>query len=366
MVKKLIILLTTILMACSAPKKCCSQTGPNIDVKKLLKFSTFYAAVNGGTSLSDVEVFSVGNGLSTQTISTPYDYNFTIGLRKIARFGYENKAQTFYDGTESNYSDAATVGKVKGVEYLFEVDYKRQEGVDYMDQHHFIRFSSDDGCPSGLCVNFFALKLEYLEDGFADIKYFEASERYRHRKGKNLSWNIGLAHRLAEPYGYDPLDEWLLSNGNIHYTYLAIEEGYNVDVHKGFYYNPSGELIATSSEVWEAVVVPQVLADYAEKKRNELNKVIQHSIVMGFDYYKYSKKTWMHAWGNLLPYHYNDGSQFSYHNYIENDQWYDYSFGLIYGIKQNKSLGYFLEGKYNKYWNREWYDFKLGLNYVIF
>ena len=118
MVRKLIILLTIILIGCSAPKKCCSQT-KQVDIKKLLKFSTFYAAVNGGTSLSDVDVFSVDNGLSTQTISTPYDYNFTIGLRKIARFGYENKAQTFYDGTESNYSDAATVGKVKGVEYLF-------------------------------------------------------------------------------------------------------------------------------------------------------------------------------------------------------------------------------------------------------
>ena len=67
-----------------------------------------------------------------------------------------------------------------------------------------------------------------------------------------------------------------------------------------------------------------------------------------------------------MPWHYNDGSEFSYHNYIEGDQWYDYSFGLIYGIKQNKNLGYFVEGKYNKYWNREWYDFKLGLNYVIF
>ena len=157
--KKLIILLVIFITSCAAPKKCCSQ---EIDVKKLLKFSTFYAAVNGGTSLSDVKVFSVDNGLSTQTISTPYDYNFTIGLRKIARFGYENKAQTFYDGTESNYSDAATVGKVKGVEYLFEVDYKRQESVDYMDQHHFIRFSSDDGCEDELCINFFDLKLEYL------------------------------------------------------------------------------------------------------------------------------------------------------------------------------------------------------------
>ena len=359
MVRRLIILLLFISNITVA------QTYGIEDVKKLLKFSTFYAAVNGGTSLSDVNVFSVDNGLSTQTISTPYDYNFTIGLRKIARFGYENKAQTFYDGTESNYSDAATVGKVKGVEYLFEIDYKRQEGVDYMDQHHFIRYSSDDGCPDALCINFFALKLEYLEDGFADIKYFEASERYRHRKNKNLSWNIGLAHRLAEPYGYNALDEWVLDNGNIHYTYLALEEGYNVDVANSIYTNPAGEVVATSPEVWEAVVIPEVLSDYTQNKRNELKKTIQHSVVVGFDYYKYSKKTWLHAWGNLMPYHYDNGDEFSYHNYVDG-QWYDYSGGLIYGIKVNKSLGYFVEGKYNKYWNREWYDFKLGVNYVIF
>ena len=99
MVRKLIILLLLVSNITVA------QTLGNIDVKGLLKYSTFYTAVNGGTSLSDVDVFSVDNGLSTQTISTPYDYNFTIGLRKIARFGYENKAQTFYDGTESNYSD---------------------------------------------------------------------------------------------------------------------------------------------------------------------------------------------------------------------------------------------------------------------
>ena len=359
MVRKLIILLLFISNITIA------QTIGNIDVKGLLKYSTFYTAVNGGTSLSDVDVFSVDNGLSTQTISTPYDYNFTIGLRKIARFGYENKAQTFYDGTESNYSDAATVGKVKGVEYLFEVDYKRQEGVDYLDQHHFIRFSSDDGCPDEFCINFFALKLEYLEDGFADIKYFEASERYRQRKGKNLSWNVGLVHRLAEPYGYNALDEWILDNGNLHYTYLALQEGYTVDVYSSEYFNPNGELVATSAEVWEAVVIPEVLSDYTEKKRNELKKTIQHSFVVGFDYYKYSKQTWLHAWGSLMPYHYDDGSEFSYHNYVDG-QWYDYSGGLIYGIKVNKNLGYFVEGKYNKYWNREWYDFKLGLNYTIF
>tara|TARA_R110002074_G_scaffold2701_2_gene15224 strand:- start:158 stop:1237 length:1080 start_codon:yes stop_codon:yes gene_type:complete len=342
------------------------QIDVNEVINKNLKFSTFYAAINGGTSLSDVDVFSVDNGLSTQTISTPYDYNLTIGLRKIARFGYENKAKAFYDGTESNYSDAATVGKVKGFEYLFEVDYKRQEGISYVDQHHFIRYSSDDNCEDPLCVNYFAFKIEYLQDGFADIKYFEASERLRHKKNKNLSFNIGAAHRLAEPYGYNPLNEWMLSNGNLHYTYLALQEGYNVDVYNSIYTDPNGNIVATSAEVWEAIVIPQVLSDYTEKKRNELDKIIQHSIVLGFDYYKYSKTTWLHAWGSLMPYHYDNGSKFSYHNYIEEDQWYDYSGGVIFGIKQNKNLGYFIEAKYNKYWNREWYDFKLGVNYTIF
>ena len=295
-------------------------------LKKHLKFSTVYGAVNGGTSVSDVKTFTVTSGQLEEGITTtPYDYSVTLGIRKIARFGYENKAQTFYDGTESNYSDAAPVGKVKGFEYLFEVDYARQQGVDYINHHDFIRYSSDEDCEGPFCVNHFAAKVEYLKDGFADVEYFELSERYRIKRDKNLSFNVGALHRLAEPYGYDPLAEWQLSNGNLHYTYLAIMEGYTVDV-------------------------------YANEYKD----------VIGFDYYKYSKKTWLHAWGNLMPWHYNDGSEFSYHNYIEDDQWYDYSGGLIYGIKYNKHLGYFIEGTYNKYWNREWYDFKFGVNYVIF
>ena len=337
------------------------------NLKKHLKFSTVYGAVNGGTSISDVKTFSVTSGqLEEGLIETPYDYSITVGIRKIARFGYENRANTFYDGTESNYTDAATVGKVQGFEYLFEMDYARQQGIDYIDQHHFIRYSSDDNCDGPLCINHFAAKVEYLKDGFADVEYFELSERYRIKKSADLAFSIGLAHRLAEPYGYDPLQEWILDNGNLHYTYLAIQEGYTIDVANSEYKDPSGKLVATSPEVWEENVIPQVISDYSERKRNELDNIIQHSIVVGFDYYKYSKKQWLHAWGNFLPYHYNDGNKFSYHNYIDNDQWYDYSAGLIYGIKINKHLGYFVEGKYNKYWNREWYDFKFGVNYIIF
>ena len=324
-----------------------------IDIKKTFKFSTFYAAVNGGTSISDVETYSVTDGLGIETIQTPYDYNLTLGIRKIARFGYENRANTFYDGTESNYSDAATIGKRNGTEFLFQVDYKRQEGVEYLDQHHFVRYVAND----------WIAKAEYLVDGFADIEYFETSQRYRYDLGK-ISFNIGAVQRLSEPYGYDPLDIWRLDNGNIHYTYLALQEGYNVDVYHDMYYNPDGDIVAYSSDVWEQIVIPEVLANYVEKKRNELDNKLQHSLVVGLDYYYYNKSIWVHTWANLMPYHYNDKDEFSYHNYIDG-QWLDYSGGLIFGQKINKRLGVFAEGKYNKYWNREWYDFKMGINYII-
>ena len=114
----------------------------DINWKKITKFATVYGAVNGGTSLSDVEVYSVTNGLETQTIKTPYDYSVIFGVRKISRMGYEPK-EAFKTGKENSFSDAATIGKVSGFEYLFEVSYVRQEGENYSNQHHFLRYIDD-------------------------------------------------------------------------------------------------------------------------------------------------------------------------------------------------------------------------------
>ena len=164
-------------------------------LKKTFKFSTFYGAINGGNSVSDVETFSVTNGLQSATVKTPFDYSVALGVRKIARFGYENRANVFYDGTEKSYSDAATIGKISGFEFLFEADWRRQQGNTFFNQHHFLRYVADR----------WIAKVEYLEDGFADIKYFEASQRYRQKVGNKLSFNIGAVQRLSEPYGYDPL-----------------------------------------------------------------------------------------------------------------------------------------------------------------
>jgi len=323
--------------------------------KKAFKFSTFYVASNGGTSLAAEDVYSVdGSTLVYDTIFTPFDYSLTMGIRRIKRFPYEARTQ-FKDGTETSFSDAASIG-LSAFEYLFEIDYRRQEGVEYFDQNHFLRYVK----PLWLA------KVEYLKEGFADIEYFEATERLRINSKGKLSFNIGAVHRLAEPYGYDPLEEWITQSGSVHYTQLAIEEGYSVDVFQSEYYNSNGNVVATNSAVWEEVIIPGVLKDYVERKRNELPSQLQHSLVVGFDFYHYNKNFWLHSWGNLMPYHYDDGNEFSYHNFNDGEQWNDYSGGLIFGYKLNKNLGCFVEGKYNKYWNKEWYDFKCGINYVIF
>ena len=136
-------------------------------LKKTFKFATFYAAVSGGNSVADDNIYSVTNGLQTDVVETPFDYSMTLGVRKIARFGYENRANTFYNGTERSYSDAANIGKVKGFEFLFEADWRRQQGRNFLDQDY----------SSLRCKKLIAK--EYLQDGFADVEYFEGSQRLR-------------------------------------------------------------------------------------------------------------------------------------------------------------------------------------------
>jgi len=324
-------------------------------LKKTFKFATFYTAFSGGNSVADESVYSVMNGLEKDVLETPFDYSFTAGVRKIARFGYENRANVFYDGTEKSYSDAANIGRVKGFEFLFEADWRRQQGRNFLDQDYFLRY---------VAKNWIA-KVEYLQDGFADVEYFEGSERYRINVNDKFSFNIGLAQRISEPYGYDPLSEWLLDDNNIHYTNLALEEGYTIEVQENEYYDPSGELVADNADVWQQIIIPDVIGNYVNRKRNELPNQWNYSLVLGYDYYKYSKDFWMHSWASVMPYHLNTGGEYSYFETTNGEQWTDYGLGLIFGWRLNKSLGVFLEGKYNRYWNREWHDFSVGLNYVI-
>ena len=332
-----------------------SQINVKDQIKRTLKFSTFYAAYNGNNSISDITTYSILDGLNTETTITPYDYSAVFGIRKIQRFGYEPNIQNrFKNGTENSFSDAATVGsKSKGFEYLFEFDYRRQQGKEFLNQDHFVRYIADR----------YVLKVEYLEDGFADIGYFEASQRFRHKFNRKFSVNMGGMQRISEPYGFDPFADRLRGDGSIPWMKIATEMGYNRGLND-IYTDGNGNVVANSTEVFQEVVVPQILSDYADLKRNELPNKWEYSVVLGFDYYRYSKNFWLHSWANILPYHINIENQYSYHKFNDG-QWLDYSGGLIFGYRFNRSLGIFAEGRYHQYWNRSWYEFSTGINYII-
>tara|TARA_R110000803_G_scaffold103794_1_gene171930 strand:- start:684 stop:1733 length:1050 start_codon:yes stop_codon:yes gene_type:complete len=344
-----------LLLILILPLSLYSQTTAKEKLKRTFKFSTFYAAYNGNNSISDINTYSVLNGLSKTTTETPFDYSAVFGIRKIQRFGYEPNIQNrFKNGTENSFSDAATIGsKTRGFEYLFEFDYRRQQGREFLNQDHFVRYVADK----------YILKVEYLEDGFADIGYFEASQRYRHKFSRKFSVNIGAMQRISEPYGFDPFADCIRPDGSIPWMKIAIDRGYNRG--KGdTYTDQAGNIVANSTEVFQEVVAPQILSEYANSKRAELPKKWEYSLVAGLDYYKYTKNFWLHSWANVLPYHIDRESEYSYHKF-NNGQWVDYSGGLILGYRFNRSLGVFSEGRYHKYWNRRWYEFSTGVNYII-
>jgi len=339
-------LLAIILLACTIPAQ--AQF-----LEKQLKFATFYTAVTGNNSLADVSTYSINQNtgiLEEEIISTPFDYTFAFGVRKIARLDYENRKNVFYNGTEVSVSDAATIGNVEGLEYLFEFDYKRQQGNYFVDQQHFLRYVHDH----------WILKTEYVQDGFADLKYFEASQRYRYNVGKKFSLNTGLVQRFSEPYGFDPLDGLVGAD----FSNIALNQGYTTNF-EGEWFDPNGSVVADNNVVWNAVALPTVLNDYVEQERSLLPNQWNYSLVLGYDYYHYTKSFWFHTWGSVLPLHTSIQNEYSYTNFIEGNTWLDYTGGLILGWQVNKRLGLFSEGKYHKYWDRNWHDFSVGFNYRI-
>ena len=91
------------------------------------------------------------------------------------------------------------------------------------------------------------------------------------------------------------------------------------------------------------------------------------SSVFALDFYHYRKNFWVHAYGNILPHHklQKGDERYSYGNFIGNDNWIDYSFGGVFGVRLNKKLGLFAEVTNQRYWDREIKVIKAGINFKI-
>ena len=333
----------------------------------IFKYATFYTSAFASTPMkvrTEYYINQMGE-IKDITIENPYDYQATFGIRRVARYDYENRRNRFYDGqTESTISLNATVGSVRGFEYLAQYDMGRQQGREYENQRYFLRY----------LAKYWLVKGEYFSQGLVNLKYGQTDLRLRTHIGE-VDFSIGLATRQNKPYGYNPVEELLDS---IPWFAFAYGQGFNdflygidnnlndsIDDYDWRWEDLEGNEIADSDEDFRRHVFPDLMRRYNREVLDSIGYLGSLSAVAGIDYYHYTDKFWLHTWASLLFSHRHmvGDEEFSYNNYIDGNQWLDYTGGVVLGWKIGKRWGVFAEGEYRKYWDRRLFNMRAGINY---
>tara|TARA_R100000700_G_scaffold38151_1_gene49105 strand:+ start:384 stop:1400 length:1017 start_codon:yes stop_codon:yes gene_type:complete len=318
------------------------------------KYSTFYTSMSINTSMIEAEDYqAISKGYEDITQVNPYDYNLTIGIRKIARFDYEYKVKTWYYGTEKAVADNVTIGNSNGWEYLLNYSFIRNRSDKFTEQNFWLRYLGNR------CVT----KIQYTDNQRVDLKYNSIDSRYRIKKG-NFDFTIGANFRMHDPYGINPIEDFWIP-GESSFQQLASDFGYSSQFVNGrWHWYKEGEVIATSNDEFYKHYFGQAIAEFNERELEALGSQNELSAVFGVAYYSYNPKFWLHIWANAMPFHYGlDDYSFEYGDGLDKLDW---DAGLILGYRITKHLGVFVEGTHQKYWDKPLYESKFGFNYLVF
>jgi uncharacterized LabA/DUF88 family protein len=324
-----------------------------------------------------------------ETIYHPFDYRIGIGIRKLARFNYEIKPN-YIDGSENLIGLSAPIAAVKGLEYLFHYERERERSEEFDNTRYFIRHTG----------KYHIVKLESRKQGNVNFQYQSAEIRARLPIGQKFGISAGaIARSHQKAYGYNPIEIWLnetevVNNQEVpknRWYSLGYYYGYedeltqytNIQTGESFYdwiwRNEDGEIVAYGDRDFRDRVFGDLMNRYNREQWDLLDPFAEVAPIVGFDFYHYRSKFWLHAYGNwILPHHkYIKGNEdFSYlhrnswgkgghNNLLKGEQWSDYQGGIIAGWKISKTLGLFIEGEYIKFWDSEILNSSVGLNFRL-
>lgn len=364
---------------------------------ELFKYGTLYVAgdVENASEASYPEYFVRTNPdnlydipeVVDQTIYHPYDYRYSVGIRRLARFDYEIKSKNYYDGTENNKALSAPTAAVKGFEYLIHFEKERERGREFTNSRLFLRHTG----------KYHIAKIEQREEGNVDFKYTSGEIRLRLPIGKKLSISAGGIYRThVKAYGYNPIEIWLNEQDetgmakNPWWT-LGYQYGYQDELVRHTseatgeemwhwcWRDPQGNVVAYTDEEFRDNIFGDLMNDFNKEKWSELEPFAEIAPIVGFDFYHYTPSLWLHVYGNwILPHHeYVSGNvDFSYlhreswgkgghNNLLGGKQWEDYQAGLMLGVKLSKRFGIFIEGEYVRFWDSEIYNSSVGINFRL-
>jgi len=362
MKKLLSILLTTAILF--------ANEGSNYFVDNFLKYSTFYTSVSLNSPFEPKQEFDFDQDLGTFVETTEEvegSYNISFGIRKLARFKYQAKGKNFYDGSEKNLSDVATIGNVSGWEYLVKYSAIRSFGEEFVDTESWVRYLGDN----------FVVKGTYANFGLEDLEFAQLDVRYRKPFGTSWNFTAGGNFRGHPAYGLFPFNDWLQGSNGQWWT-LAYEYGYDDEYwfddlndngiqdpgEFGSYewYNEDGELIAETDDEFYEYYYGDIINLYNEEEVNALGWQYEASFVIGLDYYLYTKQYWVHGWASILPI----SKGLTDYSFVYESGDIDFDLGLVAGWKFNRNLGVFGEARYLRYWSIDSYELKVGMNYTVF
>ena len=343
-------------------------------------YPTYVVRTNENGSLYDIP------RVEDNTIKYPFDYRYGFGIRKLARFDYERKPKNFYDGTEEQLVFTAPSSAVQGLEYQFHREWERWMGREFDNSRYFLKHTG----------KYHIVKAESRKVDKINLKYQSAETRARLPIGKKFSISAGAIFRTHDrPYGYNPIEIWLNETDdtgnalNPWYT-LGYQYGYddvfytqtteNGDTTQDWcWVDPDGNEVAHSDLAFRENVFPLLMNRYNNEIWSQLSRFGEIAPVIGFDFYHYESKFWLHAYANwILPYHHyvmgdedfsylhrNNWGKGGHNNLLEGEQWSDYNFGANLGLKVGKNLGVFVEGEYSKMWDSKLFQTTFGLNYTF-
>ncbi len=337
---------------------------------KLFKYATVYTTYSEESGFQAQPTYFVTQGGEVQDITPVWgnDYQYSFGIRKISRLGYEKKQGEFYTGEEpvslnSNYSP------VRGLEYIIQIDEGRVQGREFKNHKYLVRYIS----------KYWSVKGEQLDNQKIGLKYKSADVRARLPISNRFSISAGATVRQHRPYGFNPIEEYLVDNA---WWDLAHDYGYQdlyyqidydsdgvVDNFDWYWVNEDGDLVSDTDRDFRTNIYGDIVNDYNKTEFDKIGTLGTLSLVVGADWYYYRPNLWVHAWSSVMPgvhKHIIGDENFSYSGFLESDgknqNWIDYNVGINFGLKLWKKIGVFTEYEITKFWDRKISVLKAGVN----
>ena len=344
----------------------------SISAQDFFKFSTIYGAYSFSSPITKEQQFQVSGGQLQEILEERDDHSVTtFGIRKLARFGYENKPEVWYTGTEAPINESVAIGNiVTGWEYVIEYSDHNEFEEQFTNQEFMLRYLGTN----------FLIKGNYDYRGYEDLEFGALDVRYKKNLG-NLALSLGVAGRIHPTYlDFLPIDLWwaeqdIDTTDSTPFWEFAYFYGYTDEFGEQFtqygysyfdfkWYDAEGNLVANTDDQFYKQVYGEIVREYNEEWAKEQGYQNELSLSVGADYYKYTPKNWFHFWATAYPVT-KGYSDYSF-NYEVAAEKIDYDFGLVYGWKLSKKFGVFVEARYLNMYGIKSYEAKTGLNWLIY